>query len=142
MDGLRRFGCKVGISDHTLGISVPLAAVALRADVIEKHLTLKRADGGLDSSFSLEPEEFKAMVGGCGQVTEALGKIRYWTKGEGESLRRSLYYAQSLPKGTILENHHIKTARPYLGLSPLRLNSIIGTELKEDVEKNDPVQIK
>jgi len=138
MEGLRRFGCKVGISDHTLGTTIPIAATALGAEVIEKHITIGK---GLDSAFSLNPDEFKAMVTACRDVSQALGKIQYYAKGGKESLRRSLYYTQNLKAGTILENHHIKTARPNLGLSPLKLHQVIGKPLTQDVELNDPVQI-
>lgn len=142
MNSLQKFGCRVGISDHTLGTSIPIAATALGAEVIEKHITMKRSDGGLDSSFSLEPDEFKAMVAACKDVSEALGEIRYYAKGQKESLRRSLYYAHDLKKGTVLESHHIKTCRPNLGLNPLRLDQTIGTKLTQDVRENEPVQIR
>jgi len=138
MNSLRRFDCKVGLSDHTKGTAVSVAAVALGADVIEKHLTLNRVDGGLDSGFSMEPDEFESLVNDCNGAHKALGGIVYGS-GNSKDLRRSLYYAEGIKKGTVLEKHHIKTARPALGISPLRISQVIGQKLREDVAENDPV---
>lgn len=137
MDGLKRFGCKVGLSDHTRGTAVSVAAVARGAEVIEKHLTLDRADGGLDAGFSMEPDEFESLVNDCNNAHKAIGKIVFG--GESKDLRRSLYYTQDIKRGTILEPHHIKTARPALGISPLRISQVIGQKLKKDVTENEPV---
>ena len=138
MRGLEQFNCRVGLSDHSLGSDIPIAATALGASVIEKHFTLSRKDGGLDSGFSMEPKEFARMAKSCRSVHKSLGRITF---GQGSrDLRRSLYYSEDLQEGTILENHHIKTARPALGLSPLMLSHVLGKPLKKDVKANDPVQ--
>lgn len=137
MEALKRFGCKVGISDHTMGTTVSVAATALGAEVIEKHLTLRRVDGGLDSGFSMEPDEFKLLVDDCRTVNKALGKVHFG--GKDKSLRRSLYFAGDIEAGTILENHHIKTLRPNLGMSPLKKYHILGKALRENVRENDPI---
>lgn len=140
MDGLKRFGCMVGLSDHSLGGAIATAATALGAEIIEKHLTLDRDAGGLDDGFAMEPAEFKQMVTDCRNVASAMGEIRF---GQGDkSLRRSLYYAEDLPKGTVIKEHHLKTARPALGENPIRYQQILGGTLKRDVKQNDPVQIE
>lgn len=138
MEALRRFDCKIGLSDHTLGTAVSVAATTLGADVIEKHLTLSRADGGLDSGFSIEPKEFKQLVDDCRAVSSAMGEIKF---GGDASLRRSLYYSTDIPKGTKIKKSHLKTLRPALGASPLRIDQVIGQILKTNVRENDPVQI-
>jgi N-acetylneuraminate synthase len=138
MNALSRFDCKVGLSDHSLGIEVSVAATALGASVIEKHLTISREGGGLDSGFSMEPDEFKRLVAGCGVAKVAIGDIKF---GQGnKDLRRSLYYSQDIQAGTEIEKHHLKTARPALGESPLKIDRIIGKILTVDVKENDPVQ--
>jgi len=129
---------RIGLSDHSPGTVAAVAAVALGADVIEKHFTLSRAAGGLDAKFSLEPFEFRQLVRDCNNAYDAAWII---TGGEQDkSLRRSLYYAEDIKKGTVLANRHIKTARPALGRSPLELDRVLGTILSEDVQENDPVQ--
>ena len=135
MKDLEGFAWKVGLSDHTLGTSVSVAAVALGATVIEKHITLSKT--GLDAGFSLDPGEFHKLVEDCNTAAEALGRVRY---GKGDSsLRRSLYYAQDIKAGTKIDHHHIKTARPALGMHPSKLNTLIGKTLARDVKENDPV---
>ena len=139
---LKKFTGKVGISDHTLGIGVSVAAVALGAEVIEKHLTLSRSDGGPDSSFSMEPKEFKELVIESNRAYESLGEVFYGsTDSEKSSLRfrRSLYYSQDLPKGTLLTKKHFKTARPMLGSEPSKIHDLIGTKLERDVKENEVV---
>lgn len=140
-----RFGCQIGISDHTFGHFVPVVAVALGATVIEKHLTLSRADGGPDAAFSLEPHEFARLVIECNRVAEAVGQTKYGPgKAESSStnLRRSLYFAHNMTAGTIIERHHIRTARPALGLEPRHLDKIIGQRLTKDVCRGNPVRLE
>lgn len=140
-----RFGCRVGISDHTFGHFVSVAAVALGATVIEKHLTISRNDGGPDSKFSMEPHEFAQLVMECNRAAKTIGQIQYGPiKSEIPSLklRRSLYFADNLPAGTVIERHHIRTARPALGLEPRHLDKIIGQRLTEDVYRGNPVRIE
>lgn len=139
MSALSRFGCDIGLSDHSLGSVVPVMATTLGAKVIEKHLKLTQDEKGPDSGFSMDPYEFCDMVTQCRYAKTALGEIKFYSEGK-ENLRRSLYYAQDVPRGTKIEPHHIKTARPALGISPLRLNQVIGKTLNQDVKENDPVQ--
>lgn len=131
-----------GLSDHTKGIGVAIAAVALGAEIIEKHLCLSRLCGGPDAEFSLEPAEFAQMVTECRRAAEARGQPYHYGPGENEasSLRRSLWYAEDIKAGTVLERHHIKVARP-AGLRPASdLREVIGTTLAEDVKAGDPVK--
>lgn len=120
---------KVGLSDHTLGLVVPVAATALGATMIEKHLTLQRSDGGPDAAFSSEPHEFKAMVAACREAALAIGEVRYGpTDAEIPSLqfRRSLYWAKAVALGDRISREHLRTARPALGESPAKLDEFIG----------------
>lgn len=112
--------CFLGLSDHTLGIGVAVAATALGVTYIEKHLTLKRSDGGLDAGFSMEPDEFKAMVQACRQAAASIGVPSYGPgKHESTALRRSLWVTRDTPIGTKLEiGRNVATARPALGLPP------------------------
>lgn len=141
MEDMRaRFGCKVGLSDHTLGIAVPVAAAVLGADMIEKHLTLRRADGGPDAAFSLEPHEFAQMVEACRAAAAAIGEPAYGpTPAEAPQLllRRSLWWAGDHPAGDIAAS--IRTARPATGLHPRELDHTIGRRLTRDVRAGDPV---
>jgi N-acetylneuraminate synthase len=136
------FGCPVGISDHTLGIGVSLAAVALGAVVIEKHFTLSRADGGVDSAFSLEPAELAALVRESIGAWQALGQIHYGpTEAEQPSLRhrRSLYIVEDLQAGAILTADNVRAIRPGLGLSPKYYEVVLGKRVKNSVAKGTPV---
>lgn len=136
------FGVPVGISDHTIGIGVSLAAVALGACVIEKHMTLSRADGGPDDAFSTEPEEMKALVVESEKAWESLGTVCY-TPLEAEKVtlshRPSLFFVQDLPSGTKVEAQHIRSLRPRSGLPPKEIEKVIGRDLKQDVRKGTPV---
>lgn len=134
-----RFRCDVGLSDHSHGIGVAVAASALGAAVIEKHLTLSRADGGLDASFSMEPHEFAQMVTECRRAVKAIGQVKYG--GELTELRRSLFYARELPSGHILEERDFRTARPATGLKPSQLPRLIGKRLAKAVEYGTHVRM-
>ena len=133
-----RYGCEIGLSDHTLGIGVAVASVALGATVIEKHFTLRRADGGVDSAFSMEPEEMKELVEETGRAWESLGKAYVGpTKAEKSSItfRRSLYIVKDMKAGDVLTKENVRSIRPGLGLPPKHLDGIMGRKLKIDVQK-------
>jgi pseudaminic acid synthase len=137
------FNVIVGISDHTLGLGVPIASVALGSCLIEKHFTLSRAEGGVDSAFSLEPDEFKILVEESRKAWEALGTIQYAPSNSEKStllLRPSLFFIQDLPAGEIIQPYHIRSVRPGSGLSPKEFDNVIGLQLKTDVKKGTPVR--
>lgn len=134
------FNCEVGLSDHTLGIGVSVASVALGASVIEKHFTLNRADGGVDSAFSLEPQEMKALVEESAQAWEALGNVHYGlTKGEDLKGRRSLYIAEDIKKGEPFTKNNVRAIRPGYGLETKYLDIVLGRPAKEDIKKGTPM---
>lgn len=136
------FGCEVGLSDHTMGVGASVAAVAQGATVIEKHFTLRRSDGGVDSSFSLEPEEMKQLVVETERAWQALGKVAYGsTEAEKGSLtfRRSLYIAEDMKKGDVLTEKNLRIVRPGLGLPPKYYNILLGRNVNKDVKKGTAV---
>jgi N-acetylneuraminate synthase len=136
------FGCHVGLSDHTMGVGVSVASVALGASVIEKHFTLSRAEGGVDSAFSLEPPEMAALVVETGRAWEALGQVAYGpTSAERRSLqyRRSLYITADLRAGDVLDATNVRAIRPGLGLSPKHLDEVLGRAVTRDVPRGTPV---
>lgn len=137
------FDSPVGISDHTLGISASLAAVALGACVIEKHLTLKRADGGVDSSFSLEPSEFKSLTEEAEKAFQALGRVNYdLSEKETKSrmYKRSIFVVKSVKKGQRIEKDHLQIIRPSTGLSSKHYEEVQGKIAAEDIEAGTPLQ--
>ena len=136
------FGCEVGLSDHTMGVGAAVAAVAHGATVIEKHFTLNRADGGVDSAFSMEPEEMKALVIETERAWQSLGKVKYGpSEAEKESLtfRRSLYIAENMQKGDILNEKNMRIVRPGLGLPPKYYDILLGRKVSQDVKKGTAV---
>lgn len=136
------FACDVGLSDHTIGIGVAVAAVAQGAVLIEKHLTLRRADGGVDSSFSMEPHEFRMLVDESTRAWEALGSISYGPTDSDRAsvaLRRSIYIAQDIPAGTTLSPSHLRIVRPGAGLSPAHYEQVIGRVTTRDARKGTPL---
>jgi pseudaminic acid synthase len=137
------FDIQVGLSDHTMGIGVAIASVALGATVIEKHFTLDRSEGGVDSAFSLEPDELKQLVIEADRAALALGKISYGpTEAEKSSLqyRRSLYITRDLKAGDVLSEENVRSIRPGHGLSPKYYDVIIGKRLNRSVDQGIPVQ--
>lgn len=132
------FGCEAGLSDHTMGVGVSVASVALGATVIEKHFTLNRADGGVDSSFSMEPAEMAQLVVETERAWQALGKVSYSaTEAETKSIqfRRSLYIVKDLKAGDMLMRENLRAIRPGLGLPPKYLEQVLGRTVKEDVKR-------
>ncbi len=136
------FGTQVGLSDHTMGVGVPCAAVALGATVIEKHFTLSRADGGVDSDFSLEPYEMKLLVEETERAWLSKGKIRYGgSEKEQASLkyRRSIYVSADIEMGSVLSHENIRVVRPGFGLPPHFLDVLIGRRVNKDLKKGTPM---
>lgn len=132
------FGCEVGLSDHTMGIGASVASVAHGATVIEKHFTLRRADGGVDSSFSLEPEELRLLVVETGRAWQSLGSVNYGpVDSEMKSLvfRRSLYIAKDLKVGEVLTTENVRCIRPGMGLPPKFLAQVLGKPVKQDLKR-------
>lgn len=136
------FDCQVGLSDHTFGIGAAVASVALGATFIEKHFTLSRADGGVDSAFSMEPAEIKQLVIETGRAWQAMGRISYGA-GEKESsslkFRRSLYIARDMCAGEVLTPENMRIIRPGYGLEPKYYDILLGKAIKQDVKKGTPV---
>ena len=131
------FGCEVGLSDHTMGVGVSVASVAMGAAVIEKHFTLSRADGGVDSSFSMEPAEMAQLVDETERAWQALGKVSYGpTAKEMESLvyRRSLYFVKDLKEGEILTQENVRAIRPGSGLPTKYLHVVLGKAVSRNVK--------
>jgi N-acetylneuraminate synthase len=132
------FGCEVGLSDHTMGVAVSVASVALGATVIEKHFTLNRADGGVDSTFSMEPAEMAQLVVETERARQALGQVSYGTtEAEKKSLvfRRSLYVVQDLKAGDVLTKENVRAIRPGLGLATKYLDVVLGKMVSRDVQR-------
>ena len=132
-----RYGCEIGLSDHTLGIGVAISSVAHGATVIEKHFTLKRSDGGVDAAFSLEPNEMKQLVEETARAWQSLGKAFIGpTEAEKPSItfRRSLYIVKDLKAGDILTKENVRAIRPGLGLSPKNLDEVLGKKIKSSVK--------
>ena len=135
------FGCEIGLSDHTMGIGAAVASVALGASVIEKHFTLRRADGGVDSVFSLEPEEMLALVIETERAWQALGHVNYGvTQNEKKSLvfRRSLYIVKDLEAGTELTSDNLRAIRPGMGLPPKHYDVLLGKKVAKNVKRGTP----
>lgn len=132
------FGCEVGLSDHTMGVGVSVASVALGASVVEKHFTLSRADGGVDSAFSMEPAEMAQLVLESGRAWQALGQVSYGpTETEKRSLqyRRSLYVVQDIKAGDVLTKENVRAIRPGLGLPTKYLEEVLGKTVNQDVKR-------
>lgn len=137
-DMKERYGVKVGLSDHTMGLDVAIAAVALGAEMVEKHFILDRAIGGPDAAFSMTVEEFKQMVTSIRNVEKALGKVDYPTDPaqiKGRQFSRSLYIAEDMKAGDTLTEQNLRSVRPGYGLHPKYLNDCLGKKVNRDLEK-------
>jgi pseudaminic acid synthase len=136
------FHVPVGLSDHTLGIAVPVAAVALGACIIEKHLTLRRSDGGPDAAFSLEPTEFRAMVDAVRVAEKALGKVSYEMSEKEQAsrvFRRSLFVVKDMKAGEEFTRENVRSIRPGHGLPVREMDRILGKTVKQDVTRGTPL---
>jgi N-acetylneuraminate synthase len=139
------FGCEIGLSDHTLGIGVSVASVALGATVIEKHFTLSRADGGVDSSFSMEPNEMSQLVAETARAWQSLGNIFYGptiSEEKSRQFRRSLYVVKDMRAGDILTQENLRAIRPGLGLSPKYLDILLGKTINQDVARGTAMRFE
>lgn len=135
----------VGLSDHTLGIAVPVAAVALGACIIEKHLTLRRSDGGPDAAFSLEPAEFRAMVDAIRIAEKALGKVNYEMSEKEQAsrvFRRSLFVVKDLKAGEEFTHENVRSIRPGHGMPPKMIDEVLGSAATIDMAKGTPLQME
>jgi pseudaminic acid synthase len=138
----KAFGTKVGISDHTLGGAVPVAAVALGAEVVEKHFILDKSKGGVDADFSMTPSEFKLMVDSIRIVEQALGTSEFKLSEEAAKSRlrgRSIYISKDVNPGDILDHQNVKVVRPASGLAPSYYNEVIGSVAKESMKAGTPL---
>ena len=138
------FGAEVGLSDHTMGVGVAVASVALGASVVEKHFTLSRADGGVDSAFSLEPHELRDLVSESKRAWQAIGQVTYGpTAAEQKSLifRRSIYIASDIKEGQVFTPQNLKVVRPGDGLAPFMYSQVIGKTAKRDYSQGEPLTL-
>lgn len=136
------FDCIVGLSDHTMGNAVAAAGVALGAKVVEKHLTLSRADGGADAAFSMEPQEFKQMVENIRIIEKALGKVTYELTSKQAKSRehsRSLFIAEDMKAGEMFTPQNLRSVRPYHGLHTMYYEELLGKKIVKDAKKGTPM---
>jgi len=140
----KKFKVQVGLSDHTLGNLAGIVATGLGVTLIEKHLTLSRSDGGVDSEFSMEPGEMKKFVNECKSAFKSLGSSifkRSDLEAENKIFRRSLYFVEDLNQGEIITSKHVKRIRPGYGLHPKYLTKVIGSKVKKNVSRGDRVSL-
>ena len=141
-DLMARFQVPVGLSDHTMGTTAPVAAVALGACVVEKHLTLSRATPGPDAAFSLEPGEFTEMVRAIRSTEAALGRVNYSSGGDemkSRAFRRSLFVVEDVPAGTTLTANHVRSIRPSDGLPPRHYDEVLGRRARQAIRRGTPL---
>ena len=135
--------CEVGLSDHTMGIATAIAAVALGASIVEKHFTLARADGGVDSEFSLEPHELAELVSTTRQAHASLGRVYFGPSTDSEkhsrTRRRSLYVATDVKAGDVVSLENVRAIRPGLGLAPKQLERVLGKRFRTGLPKGTPL---
>lgn len=139
---MQMFNCPCGLSDHSLGSEVAVAAVALGARVVEKHLTLSRKDGGVDAAFSMEPNEFKSLVNQIRNVEKALGKVTYdltEKQVEGRTGGRSLFVSKDIRKGEVFTENNIKSVRPSVGMAPKFYYDVLGRKANCDIKMGTPL---
>lgn len=138
------FGCVAGLSDHTQGSAVAVASIALGGSVVEKHFTLARADGGPDSAFSLEPDEFSGLVTDCKRAWRALGQVGYDLCGSergNTKFRRSLYVVRDVAQGELLTADNVRSIRPGSGLPPKLLSRVLGSRAARDMKRGTPLDM-
>jgi N-acetylneuraminate synthase len=138
----RRFGVPAGLSDHTMGVAVPVVAVALGACIIEKHLTLSRSQPGPDSAFSLEPHEFKAMVDAVRVAEKALGEVHFGFRtkeANSRMFRRSLFVVKDVKQGELFTAENVRSIRPAHGLHTRHLPEVLGKQAAQDIERGTPL---
>lgn len=135
------FGCEVGLSDHTMGIGAAVASVAMGAAMIEKHFTLRRSDGGVDSAFSLEPEEFRMLRIETERAWQSLGRVAYGGTEEEKSrvFRRTLYIARDMKAGEVLTPDNLRIVRPGFGLPPKYFDTMLGKRINRDAAMGTPL---
>lgn len=138
-DMIKRFGVKVGVSDHTMGSLVPTVAVSLGATVVEKHFILDRNLGGPDSSFSMEPHEFKEMISEVRKAHKTIGNIHYVVAENDKLRRRSLFVTKDLKKNTVFSKDNIRSIRPGYGLHPKHLPDLLGRKANKDIQAGTPL---
>ncbi len=139
------FGCVTGLSDHSMGSAVAVASVALGAKMVEKHLTLARADGGPDAAFSMEPGEFKRMVDEIRIVEKAAGKVTYELTEKQKRSRedsRSLFVVKDVKEGELFTQENVRSIRPAFGMHPMYYEEVLGKKAKTDIEKGTPLDWK
>ncbi|MBM7655863.1 pseudaminic acid synthase [Neobacillus cucumis] len=136
-----RFGCQVGLSDHTMGIGVAVGSIALGATIIEKHFTISRAEKGVDSAFSMEPDEMKSLVIEAERVWRSLGHVSYGTTSEEKKslkFRRSIYVVKDIKPGDILTTDNLRVIRPGFGLAPKYYDQLIGKTAAKEIKAGTP----
>jgi N-acetylneuraminate synthase len=139
------FGCDVGLSDHTLGIGVSVASIAYGVTCIEKHMTISRADGGVDSSFSMEPHEFALLVTESNRAFDALGRVFYGleeAEGKVSTGKRSIYAARNIALGEVFTEDNIRVIRPGYGLHPKHFLELLGQRAERAIALGEPLGIK
>ena len=142
IDIKERFNVKVGISDHTLGSVVPITAVSMGISVIEKHFTLSRDNGGVDASFSMEPDEFAEMVKNVRLAESSIGKVDYKVSYENKMRRRSLFVVEDIKEGELFTNKNIRSIRPGYGLCPKYFDDIINKRAKTSLKTGTPLSFE
>ena len=143
-DLANRFQVTTGLSDHSLGFEVSIAAVALGATIVEKHFTLDRSQKGPDSEFSMEPHEFKMMVKGVRCVEKSLGRVQYELTDKEKNnrvFRKSIFVSNAIKKGDVLSHQNVRVVRPGQGLSPSQLKNVLGKKANVDLDKGTPLNI-
>lgn len=139
------FGCDVGLSDHTLGIGVAVASIAYGATCIEKHFTMSRTDGGVDSSFSLEPQEFAMLVTESNRAFDALGRVHYGLEQEEAKVsagKRSIYATRAIAVGEPFTEENIRVIRPGFGLHPRHFHALLGKPARRNLAQGEPLNVK
>lgn len=143
-DLAKQFDVVIGLSDHTKGIAVSVAAIAMGAALVEKHVTLDRADGGPDADFSLEPRELQALTEGCRTAWQALGEVDYTRKPSEKNnmaFRRSLYVVEDVKAGEPFTARNLRSIRPGYGLAPKHLPEVLGRKARSDVKRGTPFSL-